>query len=205
MAKPPTASITPPELKPTTLEDFQQQFHAMVSDAAELLSDVNEDQFHWSPDEKEWSIGACLHHITLVNAHIFPLIDRMIEQGSANMWHGDGILSSGWLGRWLLKRMEPPVERCFKSPASVVPPPQAPLAEVCKHFFDDQETYQEKLSRCEGLDLSKPKARSPFFKLIKLNLGQWIALGAAHERRHLWQARQLLLREDFPQGDEAQA
>jgi hypothetical protein len=190
------ADAPPPP--PPDLDDFVQQFHGITGEAAELLTDITESQFHWSPDPESWSIGACLHHLTMVNAHVLPLIDRMIETASANMWEGDGTYTPGWVGKWMLKRLEPPVERCYRSPTNVIPPSQAPLAEVCKHFFDDQELYIERLERCRGWSLTKPKARSPFFKLIRMNLGDWIAVSAAHERRHLWQARELTLHEEFP-------
>jgi hypothetical protein len=39
---------------------------------------------------------------------------------------------------------------------------------------------------------------SPANRLLHISLGSGFALQIAHERRHLWQARQILSRADFP-------
>ena len=49
-------------------------------------------------------------------------------------------------------------------------------------------------------DLSKARVQSPASRWIRLDLGAGFALMAAHERRHLWQARRLTERPDFPKA-----
>jgi len=46
----------------------------------------------------------------------------------------------------------------------------------------------------DGLDLGKVKVQSPASDKIKLSLGAAFGSMAAHGRRHLWQAKQLLKR-----------
>lgn len=45
-----------------------------------------------------------------------------------------------------------------------------------------------RIERADGLDLAAVRKR--MHRPVWLTLGQWFAFTAAHERRHLWQARQ---------------
>jgi hypothetical protein len=65
-------------------------------------------------------------------------------------------------------------------------------------FAAAQRRYLQSVSAASGLRLSKIKVNSPASPLIKLTLEEAIALMAAHERRHLWQARQVRNHPDFP-------
>jgi hypothetical protein len=56
----------------------------------------------------------------------------------------------------------------------------------------------ERIDRQRGIDLSKAKVNNPVSKWFTLSLGQYLALHAAHERRHLWQARQIKEDSSFP-------
>ncbi len=47
------------------------------------------------------------------------------------------------------------------------------------------------MTRAEGIDLARVKVRSPVLWLLRLSLGQWFALIAGHQKRHLWQAGQV--------------
>lgn len=47
------------------------------------------------------------------------------------------------------------------------------------------------LRSADGLDLARIKVTSPVTRLLRLSLGQWLAGLAGHQRRHLWQARQV--------------
>jgi hypothetical protein len=44
------------------------------------------------------------------------------------------------------------------------------------------------LEEANGVDLARVKVSNPVSNWFKLSLGQELALTAAHERRHLWQA-----------------
>jgi hypothetical protein len=88
----------------------------------------------------------------------------------------------------------------FKAPKRFVPPPDQPLARVAADLMAFQEQYIACLQAANGLDLQRAKVRSPGTSLIKLSLGQGFALMTAHERRHLWQARQVKNNARFPQA-----
>ena len=47
------------------------------------------------------------------------------------------------------------------------------------------------IERADGLDLRRVKVPTPISRLLKLSLGATIAQAAAHERRHMAQARRV--------------
>jgi hypothetical protein len=54
--------------------------------------------------------------------------------------------------------------------------------------------------KANGIDLSKAKVNNPVSKWFTLSLGQYLVLHAAHEQRHLWQARQIKEDPNSPLG-----
>jgi hypothetical protein len=56
----------------------------------------------------------------------------------------------------------------------------------------------DRVRRSSGLDLGRIKFRSPLIPLLRLSLGTWFQFLLAHERRHLWQARQVRQELRFP-------
>jgi len=45
---------------------------------------------------------------------------------------------------------------------------------------------------------AQTRQRSPILPIMKWSLGTMFALVLAHERRHIWQARQVRTAKDFP-------
>lgn len=65
-------------------------------------------------------------------------------------------------------------------------------------FFELQERWIELAARADGLDLAAVKIRSPIAPVLRFSLGQCFAINAAHERRHVWQARRVREAPGFP-------
>jgi hypothetical protein len=67
--------------------------------------------------------------------------------------------------------------------------------EAFAHFQDD---YIELSREAAEADLRRSKVPSPASRLISLGVPCALALMAAHERRHLWQAQQVRSAPGFP-------
>ena len=75
---------------------------------------------------------------------------------------------------------------------------QRPLATVDQEI--SELLREEAVRQASGLDLRRAKVMSPASTWIKMSLNSGFALMATHERRHLWQARQVLAAPGFPRG-----
>ena len=67
-----------------------------------------------------------------------------------------------------------------------------------REFMDWQEKLGERLVHADGLDLRRARHRSPAIGIFRWSLGTMFAVMLAHQRRHIWQARQVLNQPGFP-------
>jgi hypothetical protein len=65
-------------------------------------------------------------------------------------------------------------------------------------FAAVQNELIERIEASSGWDLAKAKISSPASKLIRFNVAAAFEIIAAHERRHLWQADNVIAGEGFP-------
>jgi hypothetical protein len=65
-------------------------------------------------------------------------------------------------------------------------------------FSGWQDSLADRIRAADGLDLRRARQRSPILPVLKWSLGTMFALVLAHERRHIWQARQVRNSKAFP-------
>ena len=182
------------------LAEYQRQFGANRREAAELCAGLNSVQVNWRPERTRWSIAECLVHLN-VSADVYTRqIGIAIEQGRARGLTAPGPFRYGSLSRWLLRGLEPPVRRRSRTPRQFYPPSGVvhDIEDVLTQFRDAGRKWDECLRRANGLDLTRVKVRSPVVPLLRFPLGAQFAGQAAHERRHLWQAKQVKAAWGFP-------
>ena len=102
------------------------------------------------------------------------------------------------LGRLFVWSLEPPPRFRVKAPAAFQPAVDRPRAEIVAAFRAYQVQYVDRLRQASGLDLAHARVSSPAAKWLRMPLGSAFALQIAHERRHLWQARQVMTKAGFP-------
>jgi hypothetical protein len=197
------ASPSYPTLAPE-LDAFRREFEAIAADAQALTAQLSDAQFYWSPSPDRWSVAQCLEHLNVTARAYLPALDSSIA--SAKKWgvYGSGPFRYGWLGPWFVSQLEPPPRRRFKAPKPFQPTPRsAPprkRADIEAAFQAYQVQFVDRLRQAHGVDLAKAKVQSPASRWIRFPLGCGFAVMSAHERRHLWQARQLTLWPDWPRS-----
>lgn len=168
------------------------------TDAADLLAGLSENQFHWSPVSSRWSIAQCLSHLVIVGGIYLPLLDEAIRVGRDENATGRGPFRYGFVERWFVHSTEPPPSLRLRTPESARPPDDQPLDQVAADFQAMQGALRERILGAKGLDLARVRLDSPFSRSLRMGLGTTFQFLAAHERRHLWQARQVRKDENFP-------
>jgi hypothetical protein len=82
------------------------------------------------------------------------------------------------------------------SPGRFRPIHGQPVTGVLPTFLHLQRQFTIQIELADGLDLRRVKVPTPITSLLKLSLGGSLAMAAAHERRHMAQARRV--RERLP-------
>jgi hypothetical protein len=180
------------------LEGYREQFEAVKRDAEGLLAGLSDAQFNWRPAPGAWSIAECLAHLSVTGQFYLPRIDRSIREAREAGRTGRGPFRYGPLQRFFVRGIEPPAKLKFKAPKIFTPMPEHLLSVITPAFMNLQDQLIERLHDARGLHLSRIKLASPVSRLLRISLGQVFPFIAAHERRHLWQARRVRDDSGFP-------
>lgn len=169
------------------------QLDAIKRDGEAIASRLSDAEFNWHPSPGRWSIADCLQHLNVGVTKALPAFDQAIARGRANAQTGSGPFKYGWFARWMAGSMEPPPKFRMKAPTMLRVPTTATYraAELLPEFFRVRDQLGDRVRQAEGLDLAGVKTISPVNRLLRLPLGAYFQFILGHDRRHLWQAREV--------------
>ena len=173
------------------LEGYRRQFQDIRNQTAELTAGLREDQFNWRPADGEWSIEECLAHLTMVGHVEVLAIEDAIHDAKERGLKANGPFEYGALDRYIVHLTEPPVRLPMPAPKRFVPLHGQPVTAILPTFNHVQGQFLIQRDQAEGLDLRRVKVPTPVSRFLKLSLGMMFAQVAAHERRHLAQAKRV--------------
>ena len=180
------------------LQNCHKQFLAIRTEAEDLLRDLTETQFHWQPSPERWSIAQCIDHLVVTGRNSLSNMHRAIEEARAKGRFSRGPFRYGLIEKWFVRQMDAPPRLKMKAPKAYAPSAKQSQAETVSSFFMVQAEFLRCIDAANGIDLSKTKVKNPVSRWLRFSLGQEIEFNAAHERRHLWQARRVKEYPDFP-------
>jgi hypothetical protein len=180
------------------IDDFRKQFEQISADADALVAPLGEEQFVWKPGPNRWSIAECLEHMNATARAYLPAIDEGIADAIRYGAYAEGPFQYSLVGRIFSRMMEPPARFRMRAAPDKQPGPERPKRETLAGFRAYQVQYVDRLRQANGIDLSRSCVRSPLASWIRIPLGSAFASMAAHERRHLWQARKITEMAGFP-------
>jgi hypothetical protein len=180
------------------LERILYQISVIRQECEGLLNGISNQQFNWSPAPGAWSIGQCLDHLNVTNKLFIPIFEEGIRKGRQEGKLSDGPYSYSWLSRYMFNAMQPPVKRKSTAPKAFQPGDKKDISEVLSAWNATHDRVTEIVRDANGIDLQRIKVPSPVTSLIKYNLGMAFWIQTAHDRRHLWQAREVRNHPAFP-------
>jgi hypothetical protein len=185
------------------IDELRLQFERISSDADALVTPLGDEQFVWKPGPNVWSIAQCLEHLNATARSYLPAIDEGIADAIRHGAYAEGPFHYTLVGRLFSHLMEPPARLRLRASFDKQPGPQRPKRETLAGFRAYQVQYVDRLRQANGIDLARSCVRSPVVSWIRIPLGSAFATMAAHERRHLWQARKITQMVGFPGNNTA--
>jgi DinB superfamily len=174
------------------LAALQEAFDAIERDARELTAGLSPLEGSWRPSPSAWSVAECLDHLATANrvylAAMRPPAERALAGGKLRRRPA----VPGLIGGWFVRTLEPPAGTRMKAPRKIVPRTAPPFADASTAFFTSHEDARTFLRTYAGIDLAGVRFPNPFIRGVRFSLATGIHVIAAHERRHLWQAREVL-------------
>ena len=192
--RPPDKKINP------EIERLLFQAKMIRQEAEGLVVGMTSEQLNWSPGREQWSLSQCLAHLNATNRKMIEAIDESIRRGRQANIVSDGPFAYGFLSRMFHRMMEPPVKRKFRAPAAFVAAPGGNWEQIQADWKATHERVEALIQQANGLDLVRIKTTSPASRWIKYPLGIAFWIQAAHDKRHLWQARRVANDAAFPKA-----
>ena len=179
--------------------DLEQQLDRILEEARAVLDGLTPDRVNWRPAPDRWSVGECISHLNVGIRAVLPALDRAIATARERGIAGAGTGRYGWFANWMVRSQEPPVTRRMKT-FPVFQPVLArhDAAALMTDFRAARAELRERLGRAEGIDWGRAKVVSPASRFFRLPFGAYVAFLLAHDRRHLWQAREVRNHPGFP-------
>jgi hypothetical protein len=189
---------------PPDLQDVLNQIDTLDRAADTLVTPLSDEQFHWQPEQgRAWSIALCIEHLATANrVYAEPMRAAMDAARSRNLKR-KGSIKSTVFGRMFASSMEPPVKRRMKAPAKILPPSNGTRTDILKRYHDAHASIRRMILESADIDANRATFTNPFISLVRVRVGTAFHIIAAHDRRHLWQAEQVLKAPGFPTFAEA--
>jgi len=167
------------------LTDAQHRAHQVTEAAGASLWGTR-------PAAGGWSVAECLMHLNVSSTAFLAPIREVLYDGHRRAMNGQEPYRLDLAG-WLLCRMlEPPARFKVRTPPGFVPGRIDAAGKVLSDFDRLQAALLKCLDGARGLALNRLKVQSPFARRLRYNLYATFRIIPAHQRRHLWQAEQVI-------------
>ena len=139
-----------------------------------------------------WSAAQCLDHLAKTNL-IYSNAIRDAVKPAMHVVRTDrrGPIRPGWFTCKFIERMDAGANTKFRAPDPVVPPPEADPRTALRDFLRAQRAVVDLLTEARNLDLNAIRFKNPFVSWMRFSVGTGFKIVAAHNRRHLAQARRI--------------
>ena len=140
-----------------------------------------------TPGPDRWSVAQVLHHLTLIENRVAPLVNKLVAGARAGGL-GPELETSSILNARHAERI---ADRSFRVPApeEIRPPSDVDAASALAALDQSREALKAAVTAGDGLALSE--IRYPHPVLGEINLYQWILFVGSHEVRHTAQIREI--------------
>lgn len=163
--------------------------------AEDLVAPLSDEQFHWQPAPgRSWSVAQCLDHLATIDVYYGAAIERAVEHARERGLRGGGAISPTFFGERFIRSLEPPVKLRSRAPASVQPRSSGSREDILTAYLAAHDRFRALVRSCEGIDVNRAKFPNPFFPMFRIRVGTGLRVIPAHDRRHLWQAGQVIAR-----------
>jgi hypothetical protein len=176
------------------LEGYLEQLRYIRQDVAAIVAGLSDAQFNRPPAPERWSIAQCFTHLNLTAAALVPSMDKAINAAEAQGLKSAGPFVYPLFERLFVAWQEPPPRRRFRAFRAFRPAAGGAVEGVMNEFMTWQDQLEERIRRADGVDLRRARQRSPILPVVSWSLGTMFALALGHERRHIYQAKQVRLK-----------
>jgi hypothetical protein len=181
-----------------SLADVRAGLDDLAREAQATFGALDARQLNWRPAAARWSVAQCFEHLLKMNRLMLQAAEAALnEQSPRTIWQRLPVLP-GVLGRLMIRSQAPDSTRKFTAPAPGTPSSSDIAADVVQQFVDQHREAVRRLHTLEERDAARTIMASPFIKVITYSVLDGWRLLFAHDRRHVEQARRVMMAAGFP-------
>lgn len=180
-----------------TLPQILDEARAIADDVPRLFGHLDAQQLNWKPSADSWSVAQCLEHLIAINRAYYPSFDRIVKgEHRPSLMERLPLLPAAF-GRMMVAALSPESRRRHTAPAIARPSSSAIASDIVVRFVGHQHEMLAWMSALGDRQPAKIVIRSPFAP-IPYSVLDAFRIIVAHERRHMAQARRVMMSETFP-------
>jgi|SRR5882672_2392232 len=160
-------------------------------EARELIEGLTDEQLNWQPNGAAWSMARCLDHLARINTTYTVALRTAVRESDPSRVPRRAPISPGWFSRFFIHMMDAPPRRKFSAPTQAIPFLYINGEDALKSFVDSHDEVRALVVESVNVDLNRIRFKNPFVRFLAFTVGAGFLIISAHDRRHLWQARQV--------------
>lgn len=172
-----------------TVAEAVSEIERVTAEVSQEFGTLTPAQLNWKPAADRWSVGECLEHLIAANGHYFGIAEAILAGSYRKPLLRCIPGYAGMCGRMLVNAVSPQTARKVKTVAVFEPARSTVDADEIARFSQHQSQLIAAIRSSERLRLDKTIIASPATPVIVYSLLDAWRLIAAHEVRHLGQAR----------------
>jgi len=181
-----------------TLAQTRAALHDIARDAEGTFGRLDARSLNWRPDETRWGVAQCFDHLLSANRLMLRAARAALDHSQPRtIWQRLPIVP-GLFGRLMIRSLTPTATRKLAAPAAARPVFTEIPADVVHRFADQQREAAAWMERLDAADVERTIMVSPFLRVITYSVLDGLRLIAAHDRRHMEQARRVMSMPEFP-------
>ena len=169
----------------------------VADDARVSFGGLTSDQLNWKPSEKDWSVAQCLEHVVKTNHEFDAEFVKLANGTRKNSFWENYSPFSGWAGRFLAGVVSNDAKKA-KAPTPRIVPPSDIGGDIVERFVAEIDEVNGIVEACDGVDLEKTVVTSPFLAVFTYKLDDALTVLVEHSKRHVRQAKRVMVSEGFP-------
>lgn len=174
------------------LDAIQRELEEITKKWQGLAAGLSDAEWTQRPPNSGWSAAECLTHLTITTRAFLPRLQKVIRDAREKGLKSDGPYRQDFKGRLLCWFIEPPYWFKVKTPPGFAPQVIEPIAKALTDFSGEQAKLVTCVKDARGLAIDRLQIQSPFSEKMQYTLLTAFRVLAAHQRRHLWQAENIL-------------
>ncbi len=174
-------------------EQWIKELRVNTDDVVNTFGSLSLEKLQVKPKPDKWSIAENLDHLIKVNSSYFPIFQKL----KAGTFRGPFISKIGFfpklLGNLIYKSVADGGKKKTKTFMLWEPSPPEPIQNILEDFQNHQIDLIDWISQMKPFVESGTIIHSPINRLIVYSLEQAFDIMVAHEKRHLDQAKKVLI------------